>query len=119
VTYVPIVVPTQAEPTRQTRELADLLGRVVQEYEKAHPTVTGPEVAQALQLAKQASTKAGGNQAAIVMAGVGLVVLMVGLGVFFLATQGGGIEIRSFSTIIAVVGLAVVAGFVALVKRNQ
>ncbi len=44
--YVPIVVP-DATPSRQTQELADLLGRVVQEYEKAHPTVTGPEVASA------------------------------------------------------------------------
>ena len=118
-TYVPIVVPTQAEPSRQTRELADLLGRVVQEYEKAHPTVSGPEVAEALQLAKQASTKAGGNQAAVVMAGVGLVVLMVGLGVFFLAAQGGGIDFRSYATMIAVVGLAVVAGIVALVKKAR
>ena len=69
--YVPVtpVITGQKEPSRQTRELADLLGRVIQEYEKAHPTVTGPEVRHALQLATRASSKAvGGEKAAILAA---------------------------------------------------
>ena len=118
-TYVPIVVPTQAEPSRQTRELADLLGRVVQEYEKAHPTVTGPEVSEALQLAKRASTKAGGDQASIMVALAGGLALMVGLGVFFFVQQGSDFSLRPYTTIIAVAGLGVVFGFVALLKRNR
>ncbi len=120
-TYVPMVhvVTPEAPPSRQTQELADLLGRVVQEYEKAHPTVTGPEVSQALQLAKRASTKAGGNPTAMVAALAGGLVLMVGLGVVFFAAQGGGIDIRPYGVMIAVVGLGVVAGFVALLKRMR
>lgn len=116
--YVPIVVP-DSQPSRQTQELADLLGRVVQEYEKAHPTVTGPEVSQALQLAKRASTKAGGDQAAIARAlAVGLA-LLLGLGVFFFVQQGSDFSLRPYTTMIAVAGLGIVFGFVALLKRNR
>ena len=116
--YVPIVVP-DATPSRQTQELADLLGRVVQEYEKAHPAVTGPEVAQALQLAKRASTKAGGDQAAIAVALAGGLALMVGLGVFFFAQRGSDFSLRPYSMMIAIAGLGIVFGFVALFKRNR
>ena len=118
-TYIPIVPTPPAPPSRQTQELADLLGRVVQEYEKAHPTVTGPEVSEALQLAKRASTKAGGDPTAMVLALVGGVVLTVGLGVFFLAQRGSDFSLRPYTTIIAIAALGIVFGLVAILKRNR
>ena len=118
--YVPIVVPQQAEPSRQTQELADLLGRVVQEYEKAHPTVTGPEVSQALQLAKRASSKASGNEAmAIKMALVGLLTLMGGLGVFFFMARGGDFDIANTQVMMAIIALGIAGVFVAILKRRE
>ena len=75
-TYVPIVTtPTQQQPSRQTRELADLLGRVIQEYEKAHPTVSGAEVRHALQLARSASSKTTGAPALALTLSAGLAVI--------------------------------------------
>jgi len=119
VSYVPIVVPQQAEPSRQTRELADLLGRVVQEYEKAHPTVTGPEVSEALQLAKRASTKAAGSETmAIKLALVGGVTLMAGLVLFFAMQRGGGLDIANVQVMVAVVALGIAGAFVAILKRR-
>ena len=120
-TYVPIVpVVTPQEPTRQTQELADLLGRVIQEYEKAHPTVTGPEVSQALQLAKRASSKsAGGEQAAMIAAFVGALVLALGLGLFFFLQQGDGFSIRNTQVMVAVVALGIAGVFVAVLKRRE
>jgi len=120
VTYVPIVVPPQAEPSRQTRELADLLGRVVQEYEKAHPTVTGSEVSEALQLAKRASTKGAGNELmAIKLALVGGLTLMGGLGLFFFMQQGGEFSIANTQVMVAVIALGIAGAFVAILKRRE
>jgi hypothetical protein len=57
-TYVPIVV-TPSVPSHQTRELADLWGRVITEYEKAHPSVSHGEVREAAQIAVQATSRGG------------------------------------------------------------
>jgi predicted lipid-binding transport protein (Tim44 family) len=121
VTYVPIVPTVTPEaPSRQTRELADLLGRVIQEYEKAHPTVTGREVGQALQLAKRASSKAaGGEQAALVAALVGGLVLMLGLGMFLFTGGGDGFSIANAQVMVAVVALGLAGVFVAVLKRRE
>ncbi len=88
--FVPIVTPVAPPPSRQTQELADRLGRVIQEYEGAHPTVTGPEVQQALMLARRSSTKGAGQDAKAIMLDhfVG-VALMVGLLIFFMQQRGG------------------------------
>ena len=117
-TYVPIVTPvvTDQQPSRRTRELADLLGRVVQEYEKAHPSVTGPEVRQALELARSASTKATGAPAAFVVALALGVVMAMGL-VGFLYVQGGASLRGGMGMIFAVVAL-LGAGAVAWAARR-
>ena len=122
VTFVPYVRPpaTQAQPSRQTRELADLLGRVVQEYEKAHPTVTGAEVRQALQLARRASTKTSSGDPALIAGLVGGLVLLAGLGMFFFMESGGGagIEGPPWRVAAAVALLGVVAAVMAVLRRR-
>ncbi|HKJ02461.1 MAG TPA: hypothetical protein VJ997_08405 [Longimicrobiales bacterium] len=84
--YVPVVVPPQP-PSPRTRELAQLLGRVIEEYEKHHPAVTGPEVRGALRMAAR-SSKAAAVPAAALAAGLGLVLLLAGVAAFLLV-QGG------------------------------
>jgi len=89
VSFVPIVTPVAPPPSGQTQVLADRLGRVIQEYEGAHPTVTGPEVQQALMLARRSSTKGAGQDAKAIMLALFVgVALMVGLLIFFM--QHGG-----------------------------
>ena len=121
-TYVPIVTPVHVEqpPSPQTRELADLLGRVVQEYEKAHPTITGPEVSEALQLAKRASSKAvDGQKAAMAVAMVlGVVVMVAGI-VVYLAAGGSSFTIRDGGVLIAVLALGIAGAFVAILRRSE
>ncbi len=120
--YVPIVpiITPEAPPSRQTQELADLLGRVVQEYEKAHPTVSGAEVAQALQLAKRASAKAGGEAKAIFVGLAAGLALMVGLGVFFMVQRGGDFDAQGPWPVAAVVvALGVAFAFVAILRRKE
>jgi hypothetical protein len=115
--YIPIVPTAHAqEPSRPTRELADLLGRVVQEYEKAHPTITGPEVRQALQLARRASTKSGGPGTVAFRAfGAGLLVL---LGTVFLFLRAdGGLDTARVPVIAGIVGVGLVVGLVAILRR--
>lgn len=119
VPIVPVITPDQ-QPSRQTQELADLLGRVVQEYEKAHPTVTGPEVSQALQLAKRASSKASGNEAmAIKLALLTGAAVMAGLGLFFFMAQGGDFNIANTQVMVAVIALGIAGAFVAILKRRE
>lgn len=121
VTFVPYVPSpaTEAQLSRQTRELADLLGRVVQEYEKAHPTVTGAEVRQALQLARRASTKTSSGDPALIASLVGGLVLMAGLGMYFFMESGGGMSIDGPWTMAAtVVALGIVAVVMAVVRRR-
>lgn len=86
--YVPVVVPP-TPPSPRTRELAELLGRVIEEYEKHHPSVTGSEVRAALQMASQSSKTVA--PAAALVAGVGLAFLFAGLAAFFFV-QGGSLS---------------------------
>ena len=116
-TYVPIVTtPTQHQPSRQTRELADLLGRVIEEYEKAHPSVSGAEVRHALQLARSASSKTSGAPAMVAALAGGLAV-MVGLGVLLFMRGEGGADFAPGAVAIAVAVIGVLALVIAL-RRN-
>lgn len=53
--YVPYVPPQPPSP--RTRELADLLTRAIEEYQKYHPNVSSAEVNAALQMASVRSSK--------------------------------------------------------------
>ena len=110
--YVPMVPPQPPSP--RTWELADLLGRVIEEYERHHPSVSGSEVRAALQMAGRSSRTSG--PATALWAGVALAVLVAGIAAFLFARggllSGGGIPWIAVQVVL--VGV-VVAAF--LVKR--
>lgn len=88
-TYVPIVVPPPQPPSPRTRELADLLTRVIVDFEERHPSVTGQEVREATRLAVQAShgSEVAGRLVALALGGL----LALGAGAFlFLSEAAGG-----------------------------
>lgn len=120
-TYVPIVVPPNQQASPRTRELAGLLGKVLEEYKKTHPAVTDAEVRMALRLA---SSSVGSVNAAKIAVLAGVLALMVGVLVVGLFAgggaegTGGGVEApATFSMIIAV--LVVLFGVLAVVIKMR
>jgi hypothetical protein len=66
--------------------LADLLGRVIDEYEKHHPSVSPAEVREALSMAAQASAPGDPRAAAALISAV--TVLLIGA-FMYMALRGG------------------------------
>jgi len=113
VLFVPVV--PHVPPSPRTRELAGLLSRVIDEYEKHHPAVTGTEVRAALDMAARES-RVGSVQARAV-AGIlaGILVLLGGVG-FFLA-RGGSIGVESMPMLAVSVAILVLLVAVVLLRR--
>lgn len=111
--FVPVVPPQPPSP--RTRELADLLGRVIEEYEKHHPAVTGSEVRAAVEMATRSSKVAGSPAAAALVAG--LVALLLAGGFVFMAVNGGEFPAQDIPIAAAVAVVAVILGVVVLLKR--
>jgi hypothetical protein len=119
VLFVPVVpyVPP-SPPSPRTRELAGLLSRVIDEYEKHHPAVTGSEIRAAVNLAAR-NSRTGSRVEARAVAGVlaGLLVLLGGVG-FFLA-RGGSIDAASMPMVaVSVAILALLVGVVLVRKAS-
>lgn len=120
-TYVPVVVPPTQQASPRTRELAGLLGKVLEEYKKTHPAVTDAEVRMAFRLA---SSSVGSVKAAKIAVLAGVLALMVGVLVVGLFA-GGGVEgggggaeaPMNLSMLIA--GLVVVFGILAVVIKMR
>jgi len=110
--YVPIVVPTQQPPSPRTRELADLLARVVVDFEQRHPSMTSQEVRAATRLAAQATHGTGESARVLALVVGGLTALIAGI-VLFLSQAAGGPVTGGVDVPIVVV--AVLIGIVALV----
>ena len=111
--YIPIVIPptTPQPPSPRTRELAEILAKVLEEYQKAHPAVTGAEMREAMQIAKSAT---GGNKspvAVILSLGIALVLMATVLGLVFLRS-GGEVELGT-SMPMVVLGITVFIGILA------
>jgi len=115
VLYVPIVVPP-TPPSPRTRELANLLSTVIQEYEKHHPAVTGGEIHQALDLAKQGSQKAMATNRVLVVTVAGGLLALAGVGAFMATAAGGGGQV-GFPVLAVVVGILLVVGLAVALKR--
>ena len=114
--YVPVVVPPQP-PSRQAQELAELLSRVVSEYERTHSSITPGEVQQAFMLAQQRSSGAAGARPLILLA----LGLAVALGIAVMVLLGGpGISREAVLPWVelGVVGVLVVAVVAALLRRR-
>ena len=113
--YVPVVVPPQV-PSRQARELAELLDRVIKDYERTHSSVSPREIREALMLAEQKSAGVGVRRTAAVAAG--LVAALVA-GVVAFASTGNlhlGGELPWME--ISIVAVLVVALLVVLLRRR-
>jgi hypothetical protein len=117
VLYVPVVpyVPHDP-PSPRTRELAGLLSRVIEEYEKHHPAVTGAEVRGALDLAARDS-KAGSPAEVRAVVGIlaGFLVLLGGVGFFF--ARGGSIDAESMPMVAVSIAILVLLVGVVLLKK--
>lgn len=114
--FVPVIPPHHEPPAPRTRELAGLLGRVIEEFEKQHPSVTGSEVRAALDLAaRNSGTAMSENAKAIaVIAAIVLAFVAAGLG---LSLSGGGGTPESIPIAALAVGLFLLIVVVVLVKR--
>jgi hypothetical protein len=115
--YVPMVVPTQAPPpSPRTRELAELLDRVLEEYTKAHPATTRAEIRAAIRMAQMSTGPDRTKVAAGVSLAIGLSLAMGVLGFAFFRS-GGDMEFRASLPIIMIVLFGIVAAVVAMRSR--
>jgi hypothetical protein len=113
--YVPVVVPPQM-PSRQARELSELLDRVIKDYERTHSSVTPKEIREAIMLTQQKTGSMGAPRTAALAAGLGAALLA---GVIAFASTGGVSFQGQLPWIeIAVVGVLVVTLFVVLLRRR-
>jgi hypothetical protein len=97
VLYVPVIPPPPPSP--RTRELADLLTRAIEEYEKYHPNVSGAEVRAALQMAATRSVRRASPHVWALVGGS--VALVLGGAVAFLVSNQGGMS-ENAVTVVAV-----------------
>jgi len=114
--YVPFVPPAATPPSPRTRELADLLGRVIEEYEKHHPAVTGPEVRAAVRMAAERSSRSSFPQLRVAV-GVAAAVLAAGL-FALLAANEGRMPQTAVPVLAIVLALFAVLVVVAMAKRG-
>ena len=116
--YVPIMTPTPTTPppSPRTRELAGLLGKVLEEYQKTHPAVTPTEMKAALRLV---SASFGSSQAAMgILAGVFSLligVLVLGLFLFRGGTEGEFVVLLPM----VIMGIVVLLGIAVLVMKAR
>ncbi len=115
-TYVPVVPQVQVPPpSPRTRELNDLLSKVVDEYTKAHPATTKAEIRAASRLAQ---VSGGGNSSAAMLSlGLGLGVAFLVLGLFYFKSAG---DIAIGPILPMIIGVAVVfLGILAVFKARS
>ena len=115
--YIPIVMPptTPQPPSPRTRELAEILAKVLEEYQKAHPSVTGAELRAAIRLAQSSTGKDKAPVALALSLGLGLLVGGLTLGLVFVG-RSGQIELGS-SMIMVVLGITAFIGILAAVIK--
>ena len=114
--YVPVIPPHATPPSPRTRELSDLLGRVIEEYEKHHPAVTGSEVREAVRLAAMRSSRTGSGSVRI-LAGVSAAAAVAGI-FAFVAANHGQVPGNGVPTVAVALALLAVLFVVVVVKRS-
>jgi hypothetical protein len=116
IAYVPVVVPPQP-PSRQAQELAELLSRVISEYEQTHSSITPGEVQQALMMAQQRGSGVAGVRGLVAL-GLGLAAAL-GIAVMVLAGgSGAGREAVLPWVELGIVGVLVIAVVVVVLRRR-
>lgn len=116
-TYVPVPPTNHAALSPRTRELADLLGRVIQEYEKHHPEISDREIYSALNLAGRYSRTSVATRRTILIGAALMGVLAAGLGVFAQLRSDHGEAAVPVMLITLVTILAVAVVFVVRAGR--
>jgi hypothetical protein len=104
-TFIPTApVSSGTPPSPRTRELAGLLGRVLEEYRKNHPSLTPGEIRSAFRLAYRAS--GGGDLAArrALVLGLAVMVALLGLGSFLFSAS----EAQEFALVLPLVIMVIV-----------
>ena len=117
--FIPPASSPTVPPSHRTREMANLLTRVLEEYRKSHPATTDAEIRAAVRLAQLASRS--GNQAvpAILAVSIGLLVAGVLAGFLFFRSAGG-VEIGTGSPMIIMGVVFVLLVFLMAIKlRNR
>lgn len=119
-TYVPIVTPTTVPPpSPRTRELAQLLAKVLDEYTKAHPATSKAEIRAAIRMAQMSAGPDRSKAVVGISLALGLGVMMLTLGLVFFQRAGGAPIEPNLSMVILVIIVLVglVAGVVAMKSR--
>ena len=117
--YVPISTAPPPPPSREAQELAERLTAVTEAYQHDHPQMSLRDVREAMTLARQA---AGGADSTMAIKSllIGIFAAFVGLGVFYLRSNGpSGDAAQSMPwMLIAVVGVAVVLVGMAIANKR-
>lgn len=115
--YVPIVTtPAGGQPpSPRTRELADLLAKVLEEYTKAHPTTTQAEIRAAVRMAQMVAGPDRTRVASVLSVTVGVVIGLVTLGLVFFQNSGD-VEVGPALPMI-IMALVILLGIVFVMVR--
>jgi hypothetical protein len=87
--FVPVSAPPTYPPSPRTRELAGLLSKVLEEYTKAHPSVTKAEIRAAIRMAQMSAGPDRTRVVAILTITLGLGVAGLFAGLLFQGAPGG------------------------------
>jgi len=115
-----VFVPVPHQPPRpspRVQELSDQLGKVIEDYERRFPNLSGAEIRQAAQLAVQ--RKASGspvNRYAVTMA-AGLAAFVAGLTLFLV--QSGSLENVEVPWVMVGIGIVLVMGLAVFLFRRE
>ncbi len=117
--YIPISTAPPAPPSREAQELAELLTAATEAYQRENPQMSPLDVREAMRLAQRAAGGADITKAKKSLL-VGFVAVFVGLGVFYLRSNGPpGDAAQSIPwMLIAVVGVAVVLVGMAIANKR-
>jgi hypothetical protein len=113
--FIPPASSPTVPPSPRTREMANLLTRVLEEYRKSHPATTDAEIRAAVRLAQLASRS--GNQGAPALLAVAFGLLVAGvLAGFLFHRSAEGVEIGTWSPMIIMGVVFVLLVFLMAVK---
>ena len=114
--YVPVSTAPPAPPSPEAQELGRYLTDVIHAYQADHPNMSSLEVRQAIQLARR--TGGGTDTKMAIMAILGGLVAMMGLGLFFFFRSNP--DMGQVPWLMVAIGvLVVVLGVVAAIASRR
>ncbi len=120
VPIVPSVVVPPPPPSPRTRELAGLLGKVLEEYRKAHPSTTSAEIRAAIRLAAVSAAPVRRAAAALALGAViGATALVLVLGLVLSHESGGGEGATILNALVVGLVIVLLMGFLLFRLRSR